>query len=60
MARAIETLSKDPALRARLARAAMVRVRREFDVNECESLFHQRVQSAITDPRPRAARERTA
>jgi len=47
MAEAISHLVKDNALRNRLSRAAILRVRKQFDVSHCEEIFHQRVRSAI-------------
>jgi colanic acid/amylovoran biosynthesis glycosyltransferase len=60
LANAIEALTKDVGLRARLSRAAMLRVRREFDIDECEKLFHQRVYAATSGVRPQRIQERTA
>ncbi len=47
LADAIALLVADDSLRTRLARAAVQRVRREFDVSHCEAIFHERVQAAI-------------
>lgn len=47
LADAIGLLVADDALRTRLARAAVERVKREFDVSHCEAIFHERVMAAI-------------
>ncbi len=47
LADAIGLLVADDALRNRLSRAAVERVRREFDVSHCEAIFHDRVMAAI-------------
>ena len=47
LADAIGLLVAENALRNRLARAAVERVRREFDVSHCEAIFHERVLAAI-------------
>ena len=47
LADAIVRLMQDGNLRARLARGAVERVSRDFDISRCETAFHQRVQAAI-------------
>jgi len=48
LADAIELMVADDALRTRLAKATVERVRREFDVSTCEAIFHERVRLAIS------------
>ena len=60
LADAIERLANDGALRARLSRGAVERVRREFDIGRCESLFHGSVRAAIEQKRSPAFREAVA
>jgi glycosyltransferase involved in cell wall biosynthesis len=47
IAESILQLAKDNALLNRLSRAAILRVRKQFDVSHCEEIFHQRVRRAI-------------
>ena len=47
LADAIEVMVADDALRTRLSKAAVERVRKEFDVSSCEAIFHERVRLAI-------------
>jgi glycosyltransferase involved in cell wall biosynthesis len=47
IAESISQLAKDNSLLNRLSRAAILRVRKQFDVSHCEEIFHQRVRCAI-------------
>jgi glycosyltransferase involved in cell wall biosynthesis len=47
MAESISQLAKDNSLLNRLSRAAILRVRKQFDVSHCEEIFHQRVRCAV-------------
>lgn len=47
LADSILQLAKDTALLNRLSRAAILRVRNQFDVSHCEEKFHQRIRCAI-------------
>ncbi len=51
LAQAILRLAGDDRLRARLSRAAIDRVHREFDVSHCEAVFHERVRAATASRR---------
>ena len=47
LADAIATLCRDAALRDRLGASAAARVRREFDVHVCETVFHERLAHVL-------------
>jgi glycosyltransferase involved in cell wall biosynthesis len=51
LANAIASLLADPERRARLGREAAATVRRRFDVNTCERVFHERVNALVERPR---------
>jgi len=56
LANAMRALIEDGALRTRLSQAAIERVRREFDVRQCEAKFHERIHAAMGNGTPNAAR----
>jgi glycosyltransferase involved in cell wall biosynthesis len=47
LANAIERLLRDPDQRSRLGREASEKIRRQYDVADCERLFHQRVRGMV-------------
>ncbi|HEV8598779.1 MAG TPA: glycosyltransferase, partial [Gemmatimonadales bacterium] len=49
LADAIETLLLDPVRRERLGREASAKVRRLFDAGSCAAVFHERVQTLLTE-----------
>ena len=51
LADAIERLINDDGLRARISKAAIKKVRKQFDVSHCEDAFHQRVRGAVESPK---------
>jgi colanic acid/amylovoran biosynthesis glycosyltransferase len=55
LAQAIVKLIQDDGLRLRISRAAFERVVSEFDIRQCEGLFHGRVHAAIKGGAPNIA-----
>jgi glycosyltransferase involved in cell wall biosynthesis len=53
LAEAIALLVTDEQLRTQIAHAAVARVRRQFDVDVCEPLFHERIRAVLgRKPKP--------
>lgn len=44
---AIENLLRNPGLRRQLARAAALKIREKFEVEQCEQIFHRRLHEVI-------------
>ena len=51
LAAALESLLLEPVQRHRLGRAAAAKIRRRFDIEECERVFHDRLRALIQTQR---------